>query len=225
MRKPIAALFFAALAAVALSATTVMAQVVLPNLSPGSMYQIIFVTAHTRSPADDDISTYNTFVTNEANDDPILAALGVTWHAVASTATVNANVNAPSNNQFVFNTRANLVAGAGHDLYSGSLLRPVTYNQHGVDVGVETVATGSTANGTVSGTHGLGSTQNVVTIGEPYASTSFWLSAGPAPTTELLPLYALSDTITVPVPEPETFTLFALGLSVVGFATWRRSSK
>jgi hypothetical protein len=101
MNKSIAALIFATFATIMLTETHLMAQVILPiGLSPGTQYQLIFVTKDFWStPTDGNIADYNAFVTTEANQSSQLAALGVQWNAIVSTTTENA--------------RSHLINGAG----------------------------------------------------------------------------------------------------------------
>ena len=61
-----------------------------------------------------DISTYNAFVTSEANQDSVLSSLGVTWHAIVSTAAVDAKSNAPSLASIpVYDTEGHLLTAVG----------------------------------------------------------------------------------------------------------------
>ena len=54
------------------------ADIILPNLPPGSQYQLMFVTAGSRYATSTDIEDYNAFVTAEAQQNPSLPA-GITW--------------------------------------------------------------------------------------------------------------------------------------------------
>ena len=103
---------FLILMAIAFSDSRVRATVILPNLPPGTQYELIFVTLDTNDGASSDIATYNSFVSNEASLSPAIAALGAQWHAVASTATTNAIVNAPDNGIPVYNTQGIQIATA-----------------------------------------------------------------------------------------------------------------
>ena len=95
MRKSIVFFLLGAVAICALHAADLMADIIPPiGLAPGSEYQLIFVTADTTTATSTDITTYNSFVTTEAGLNPSLPS--ATWDAVVSTATVNANVNAPN---------------------------------------------------------------------------------------------------------------------------------
>ena len=109
------------------------ADMILPaGLAPGSQYEIAFVTSDGTTATSPDITDYNNFVTREANQDAILAGLGVTWHAIASTDAVTANLNAPSSGTIpIYNTAGLLVADASSPLYSGQLLNPIDFDQYG----------------------------------------------------------------------------------------------
>ena len=63
--------------------------VILPNLPVGSQYQLTFVTAGSRDAMSTNIEDYNQFVTEQAALNPALPQ-GLTWRAIASTATVDA---------------------------------------------------------------------------------------------------------------------------------------
>jgi hypothetical protein len=55
------------------------------GLSAGDTYRLAFVTSTTRDGLSPDIADYNAFVTAAANSQAVLASLGTTWSAVAST--------------------------------------------------------------------------------------------------------------------------------------------
>jgi hypothetical protein len=195
------------------------AQVVLPNLPAGTKYQIIFFTENTTPATDPDIADYNTFVTAQANADSTLAALGVQWNAVGSTATVNANVNAANvkvggSYLPVYDTQGNIVSDqASGGLYSGSLLAPPNYDQHGVSFfppanGGVNVWTGSTPFGNGFAGNTLGNATGAATGGSGFTDGR-WASAGAFATTTQISLYALSAPITA-VPEPSSFILLAI---------------
>lgn len=225
MRKPIAVSLLTAFAVVAFSATQLRAQVILPNLPAGTQYQIIFATADSTTATSSNIADYNTFVTNEANANPTLAALGVQWNDVGSTATVNANVNAPWGNDLVFNTRGIQVASPSHGLYSGTLLTgsSVQYNQYGGAVGVVVAYTGSTAAGVAEPTFEFGGSSGKTEFGQTYNYNSVWIEDGVGFSTIARPVYALSTPITA-VPEPATFTLFGSALVLLGGVRFLRRS-
>ena len=101
------------------SATCVQAEVILPTgLAPGSRYEIAFVTADSTTATSSDINYYDNFVKTEATQDSVLAGLGVSWNAIASTDSVNAVVNAPYSPSIpIYNTCGQLLTNSTHPLY------------------------------------------------------------------------------------------------------------
>ena len=90
-----------ALATLAISSAA-QAAILLPSLTPGSQYRLVFVTSGTRNATSTNIADYNQFVNNAAqastNLNTALTTAGLTpsainWTAIGSTATVNARVN------------------------------------------------------------------------------------------------------------------------------------
>jgi hypothetical protein len=220
------ALIFAAIAAVALSATHLMATT-LPSLPPGSQYQIVFVTADTTLATNSDIEYYNSFVTAEANSNSILASLGVQWKAVASTAARNAITNAPSSGLPVYNTAGLEVASAATGLYTLDLLNPIAYDQNGASLATYVYTgsfyTGQRFQGNLPG--GLG--QALPEIGRsdaPPPHDGQWMEYGSNfISSNQWPVYALSEPITVP--EPAAFTLFGSSLLLLGGFRWQRQRR
>jgi hypothetical protein len=225
--------FFVA-AILALITTQLRADAVLPTgLAPGSQYEIAFVTADTITATSADISYYNNFVRTEAEQSSTLASLGVSWNAIASTDSVNANANAPFNSSIpVYNTQGQLLADAANPLYGSpyALLAPM-YTQTGNSSATQ-VWTGSDPTG-VELSANLISNGQVILIyaglgdGEPevgdthYYNYWNWISSSDASASQSLPLYALSS----PIPEPSTLVLFGIGaVSLLTYA-WRWRAK
>jgi hypothetical protein len=222
------------------------ADVVPPNLSPGSEYQIIFLTHDTTTATSGDIGYYNNFVAQEAAMSSSLPA-GVTWSAVASTTGVNAKVNAPTSDSIpIYTSSGQLVASGGSALW-GALTNPlqnmVINDQYG-QTWVMDAWTGTGSDGTAAGggTNALGqwytttayNPSNYVVgpeIGcgvflnngwvdsEPYSSNLGSSSMG-----QTLSLYALSSVSTVsPVPEPSMLVLLGTGaIASVGYVGRKR---
>jgi len=183
------------------------------GLTPGTQYQLLFVTSDLSYATSTTISDYNTFVTDEAALDATLAAFdtanGVTWTAIGSTPTVDADANAPSSG-LVYNLENTELASSG--VYGGSLLSAVGFDEDG-DSSSNDVWTGSTTSGTVAGgINDLG--QNFPEFGVANLATAGWIAdANGTESDNYLSLYALSSVITVPqassTPEPGTLGLTA----------------
>lgn len=225
MRNQVARLSFAAFIALACPAS-LLATVILPNLPPGSQYEILFITLDSHTPASTDIGTYNDFVAAEANLSPVLHNLtlqqGIQWHAVASTSTINAIVNAPDGIVDIYNTQGIKLATAANGIYNNGLLSPVQFNQFG-STEVTQAYTGSTIIGGPEDV--LGTDQ--ATFGDSGETGTRWIDEGWVnfPAGFGKPFYALSSPITV-VPEPSSLVLFGVGaFGLFAFTRRRRQPK
>ena len=207
------------------------------GLTPGTQYQLVFVTNDTILGDLPDISDYNTFVTTEAAQNAALAAFdtanGVTWTVIGSSGAVDADVNSPSTG-LVYTLDGAEVASIG--VYGvnaanpdgSSLLNPIDINQFGNSENTFTW-TGSGSNGFEgnSGTAFGGSGGGFNALGGTFPSQGnstgltsrngglSWVEggtgAGVGEGNNNLPVYAISSVITVagtsPVPEPGTLIL------------------
>ncbi len=202
------------------------------GLNPGDTYRLAFVTSTTRDGMSSDIADYNAFVTAAANTSPLLAALGTTWTAIASTSTtddagaeliVDARDNTNTNPTLdtgvdIFNLAGQRVAFDNADLWDDTLLAPILYDENGSS-NATGVWTGSDSDGTAAFIWHLG-------YPGPYSGLSsstivFWTTNFQLPWTQSHSLYAISADLTYPAqptPEPATITLFALSLAGLGFA-------
>ncbi len=187
------------------------------GLAPGSQYQLVFITADTRNATSSNIADYNAFVTAEAALNPALPS--TSWHAIASTPTVDADVNAPVSNLPIYNTQGIEVmpTSSTFTLYTTSFLNaPILYDQFG-----QVPAQPDAWSGTVLGRRVNGATlgSSFVTYGMSADINEFWLGSIDETTrSSNLGLYALSGPITF-VPEPSTLALAALGF--ITLAAWR----
>ncbi len=197
------------------------------GLAPGTQYQLLFVTSDVTFATSTNISDYNTFVTNEAALNATLAAFdlanGVSWTAIGSTTTVNANANAPSSG-LVYNLGNTELAASG--VYGGSLLSPVSLDENG-NSSTNAVWTGSNTAGTAAGgINDLG--QTFTEYGFASLATAGWIAdTNGIESDNGLSLYALSSVITVAqtssTPEPGTLGLTA-GAALLLFWRMRTSA-
>ncbi len=200
------------------------------ELPSGSEYQIAFVTSGTDPATSTSIPYYNDFVTQQAAQSPSLP-IGVSWSAIASTASAAANTNAVTYNSVgIYNTEGQLLAD-GKSFYGAALLNPV-FDEFGGSYNGP-VWTGSNADGTQSFAP-LGDWFEFPTGSGDYDSPLLgslspafsnsggaWLHAlefsGTSIGQEVYPLYALSTRITV-VPEPSGGLLALAALATLGVA-------
>jgi hypothetical protein len=190
------------------------ADVILPTLSPGSQYELIFATSGEVTGGSSNIANYNAFATSQAASLAPLLPAGVTWNAVVSTSTSAAAANAPSSAGIpIYNTQGQEVSTG--NLYSGTLLAPVNYTQNGGTPPTIEIWTGSSASG--AALNPLGSTSDPE-YGLYSSADAGWIaSADNLPSTIPWPVYVLSSPITV-VPEPGTLSLIAAALFFCGAA-------
>ena len=184
--------FGALVAAVALLGTAVEAAIVTvpTGLSPGAKYRLVFVTSTKRDATSSNIADYNAFVTSTAEAVPALLALGTTWTAIGSTATVDARDNTGTNPSGlgvpVYILNGSKVANDNADLWDGSIQDTVRITE--LDgLWRDWVWTGSTSAGTAHSTSPLGH--------DPCAAGDSGSSVGPIISR---PIYALSGVVTVP---------------------------
>lgn len=209
------------------------AEVTLPTLKqvqtldPGATsYELLFVTADFTTAISSDVATYNAFVTAEADEDPVLSKLaGVSWHAIVSTPTTNANLNAPFTRGVpIFNTNANPIADDQYPLYvHGCPLGPIIPNQFGGQMyGGQYVWTGSAYNGTPSANPMGAKTVTEGTCGM-YNDWIAGYNNPPHAAFQNYPIVALSSPIAIP--EPSTFALFSIGAISLAAYAWRRRKR
>ena len=197
------------------------------GLNPGDHYQLIFVTSTARDATSSNISDYNAFVNTAAKHSGSLVS-NVLFYAIASTGTVNAKDNAAQsiNPKFVgvFNLNGSLVA---NNIYSGSLNNAINYDETGTLHGPSPwVWTGSDKNG-IAVVNKYMSAPTVTYGLSNNASYSLYYVNRTHLSTSSQSLYALSEDLVVPssVPEPSTYLLLCIGLSVLAYARKRMNKQ
>lgn len=194
------------------------------GLNPGDQYRLVFVTSTGRDATSSDIADYNAFVTSVAATVSELNALGTTWTAIASTATVDAITNTATTSTGVPIYRLDDVRIAADNtvLWSGTLEDRMWINENG-NISAGVVWTGTQTDGFALPGFELGtsSSENGVSV-----STDFnWVASGSLDSITELPLYAISGILTVEaaaVPEPSTLILGFAGVAAVASVFWRR---
>jgi hypothetical protein len=210
--------------------------VVPAGLSAGTSYQLIFVTSGTRDALSKLTSDYDAFVNQEADAFHIgptnFSASGVPigWHAIVSVMAANGSVsNAKATAPqvaAVYNLVGDLIApgGAGTPLYQPLTHSPVKWSPDGSQAS-RLVFTGTTFTGNASTTPaGTGSpvtAGNSGDIGETWITLGFG-AAGTQPAATPLALYALSNVLVVPAPEPSGALAAAGVLALRGLCGRRR---
>lgn len=156
-----------------LPSADVQSTVPMPNVPPGTSYQLIFVTSEERSAFSQDIKFYDSIITRNANDNPQLA--GIQWNIWGSTASVNARDNAPVLGP-VYNLAGQMVAANSSGFLYPTHLAPIMYDQFGL-VQRELVATGSSYNGYSAGNSALGNFLGNLGFSDSNTEPNRWVSA------------------------------------------------
>lgn len=239
--KSITVGFCLAITALAMTASSALAApITVPTgLNPGDTYRLAFVTSTRRDATSTDIADYNAFVTGVANTQSALAALGTTWTAIASTATVNAMDNTstvPSGaggslGVPIFLLNDTQVADSYDDLWDGSTDVGLNINENGLNSFGFGAFVWTGTNGGGASSIPLGSTIDVngqgpsASIGTTFRNDQGWIFqlGSFVPTSSTLSFYGISGLLTVPsdtvaISTSGSLSLLALGLVGLGFA-------
>jgi len=199
------------------------------GLSPGAAFRFVFVTDGTTTATSSDISTYNTFVNNQAAGATYNGSV-ITWYAIASTSTVNAidNVVGP-NVAPVYLPDGTLVTTSttSTGLWSGTLSHAINEDLNGTMVASTAIVfTGTGQSGTAASPNPFGSIQGVTQAGFTSSTGTSWTNGQPQDASQPLPLYGISQiliaTPTVAVPEPSTLWMAASGICAGVAFRWNR---
>jgi len=194
------------------------------GLAPGATYYLVFVTAGARDATSTNIADYDGFVTAQASLDPSLLALGTTWKAIGSTATVDAATHLGLIGSPIYNLSGQLVATNSSDLFDTNITNSIQYDQFG-NLQQIPVWTGSLSNGQGVSGNLLG--EIAPEFGLSYESSASWITFGQDFKNKSFALYGISGPFVAPgaaVPEPGTISLM-LGpaLLLLGRYRTRRS--
>ena len=204
-----------------------------PGLQIGDKYRLVFLTAEDRTAASSDINDYNAFVSNAAKNS-WLGNLSVSWKAIASTTSIDAidNIGQLTSTVGVYRTDGFLFANGTAEIFSPGFLYPGILTEDAVP-GRNYAWTGTTQDGHRSsaplGGVFVPNVGIIATMGET-GTPARWLFHINDGVIASLPLYAISEEITVlpppppaPAPEPGTIGLTALGVGTLFLTTkWKR---
>ncbi|MDC0936402.1 hypothetical protein OAS39_08950 [Pirellulales bacterium] len=197
MRNPTIALLLL------LAASPAAAQLPVPaGLAPGDTYQLVFNSSQFRTGLSSNIASYNNFVQQVADDAGLGGSEGITWKAIASTASIDARVNAVvGGNTSVYNMRAaglEKIADGFNDMWDGGLDSFPAYDEFG-QVNTVDAWTGSTPAGLRASATGstLGHVSGTAWCGRPGFRDSRWIQFFEPSTSISLSVYGLSQIITV----------------------------
>ena len=189
----------------------------------GDTYRLVFVSEGTIAASSTDIATYNAFVQAEAASSTTYTNLGtVTWTAIASTATVNAQVNtgtaSGSSESVMLINGTTIVANNYGDMWDGAVDNRINRTQNNISRQGNFPNTPIWGSWTAvwSGTNGSGATSSAlgtstVRHGLMQDSLNMWITRSTSgDNTILLPMYGMSEVLTV-IPEPSSLCLAGLG--------------
>jgi len=212
------------------------AAILLPSLTPGSQYRLVFVTSGTRDATSTNIADYNQFVKSAAqastNLNTALTTAGLTpsainWTAIGSTATVNARVNTATQTTDpsvpIYRVDGAQFETGNVNLWDSTKVRLSSLNI--TELGNSTtnffVYTGTNSNGTTSSNE-LGDSIRT-SFGRSNNSNNKWVNDGSFPNSNNFSFYGISSIVTVPTatatPEPSSLLSFiTLGGLILGGA-------
>lgn len=202
------------------------AQVILPTgLAPGSQYQLLLVTSGETAASSTSNATYNSFVTQQVDQNPTLAALGATWTAVITTPTIQAWQVSNTTTIPIYDTHGDLLEPNFPSLFTDDIGSGPQYDQDGdlvnrphyVWTGLVGFPDWTEYPPPGSGQMGSGA----VTEGAVGGGDLLWMSWGETASGLDNSIYAISSPITV-VPEPATLSLLFPALLGVGVVYFRR---
>lgn len=188
-----------------------------------SAYRLMFVTSDPRDAADATFAPYDLFATTQANSAGDLPS--ATWLAVVSVGAVGAatHINCATCDPTVpiFMVDGTQVATSANTMFAGTFTNLPTETQTGAVHPFSYVWTGSNNDGTPDTGNTMDTTHPVV--GSIGLAGAVFRGGGNGSTSDLYPIYAISDTIFAPVPEPATgFAVLSGGVAVTRILRRRR---
>ena len=172
--------------------------------APGDTYHLIFLTSTSTIASSGDIDFYNTFVNTAAAASPLTGVPDVTWYALGSTADgTSARNNAVVSAPVYLLDGISLVATNSTDMWDGSIGHVINLLEDGVTTADTIIWSGSSATGYKDTYRYLGYSK--ARYGWSTQTSSAWFNSGSAYkyTSNLYPLYALSELLTIAGAAPE----------------------
>lgn len=216
--------FSVALAVIAAWSSTTLAGIITlgpTDLNAGDTYHLAFVTSTTRTAQSSAIGDYDAFVQAAAN----AAGNGLqalTWKAVGSTATVNA-IDHIGVSGFVYRLDDTRIANSESDFFDETLQAAINVNELGDFTDVN-VWTGSEATGVMFTDRTLGNPAGV-RFGLSNNPTFRWANNSAHTPDGSFHIYAISEALTVAVPEPSAGAFMSAALTGLVAYTWRRRQR
>ena len=182
------------------------------GLSDGDTFHLAFVSSSQHQAGSQDISTYNGLMQGLADGSSVAGMGDVSWNVIGSTVAVNAKDNAVVSGP-VYLTDGSLVANDAADFWDGSHASTINKDESGAAyTGWSWTFTGTNSDGTGTPAQQLGNQTHATMIGYADQKAANWTQGHAAGWDNMAHFYALSELITVGVPEPGTMGLLMLGL-------------
>lgn len=167
----------------------------------GDTYRLAFTSSTSRDATSATIADYDTHVQTAANAS-LLNLAGVTWKAVVSTLTVDADVNTGTDSgssEAILDLASNTIANNYADLWDGSIDNTFGLEEDGVTQSAPAsneLWTGTITSGAKHATQYMGNGGNVQT-GKTDQTTTTWTQAFNRAETDLRPIRGMSPVLTI----------------------------
>ena len=195
------------------------------GLNPGDTYHLVFATSTTTDATSALISYYDGIADTRGDSMSGSPYGDVDWYCLGSVSAATSPVNRGLVSGPVFRLDGVLVADDSGDMWDGYLHDPINVADDGnappIFQAMPWVWTGTTQSGGVHW-NPLGSGGGWSHMGIWMNTNGEWISSGPSPTAASRPIYAISEPLTVTVPEPGTLILAALTVAAGGTTLRRR---